>query len=208
MSEYFKINNIVIASIIALFLSGCAASTKVIISSDKYAPSFRSGDVNRLKGKKLILSPFYNQAQNTKAWNYFSADKKYIYEGNAQLETYYWNCFHRAFKYAGVNLVDYSYADYQGPHPYWWGGPATQAKPPQAKGILEFQLILTSLTDQEFKFKVFLFRDGLSKLEKEFTVTMAAAQSETVADLEKRAYLLVDLAFTTIIKDKDFQKAF
>jgi hypothetical protein len=208
MKKNFTINNFVIASIVALFLSGCAASTKVTISSDKYAPAFRSGDVSRLKGKKLILSPFLNQAQNTKGWNYYSADKKYMYEGNAQLETYYWNCFHRAFKYSGVNLVDYSYADYRGPHPYWWGGPPTQAKPPQAKGVLEFQLILTSLTDQEFKFKAFLFKDGLTKFEKEFTVTMAAAQSENAADLEKRAYRLVYLAFTTIIKDRDFQKAF
>ena len=74
--------------------------------------------------------------------------------------------------------------------------------------ILIIVLILTSLTDQEFKFKVLLFKDGQTKYEKEFTVTMNAAESGNAAELEKRAYRLVDLAFTTIIKDREFQKAF
>ena len=74
------------------------------MSSDKYSPSFRAGDAGRLKGeKKLFLSPFYNQAQNTKSWSYYSADRKYMYEGNVQLETYFWNCFYKAFKQAGVD---------------------------------------------------------------------------------------------------------
>ncbi len=206
MKQYLTFKNIIVSIIAVLLLFGCAASTKVTMSSDKYSPAFRAADVSRLKGKKLILSSFSNQAQNTKAWNYFSADKKYMYEGNAQLETYYWNCFYKAFKLAGVNLVDYTYGNYRGPHPYWWGAPPPAA--PQAKGILEFQLILTSLTDQEFKFKALLFKDGQTKYEKEFTVTMNAAESENAAELEKRAYRLVDLAFTTIIKDREFQKAF
>jgi hypothetical protein len=193
---------------VALFLLGCVAATKVTLSSDKYHPSFRASDVSRLTGKKLVLDAFVNQAQNTKAWNYYSADKKYMYEGNAQLETYYWSCFQKAFKYAGVKLVEYSYDDYRRPHPYWWGGPVNRAKEPQFKGVPEFQLILTSLTDREFKFKGLLFKDGQTKFEKEFSVTMNAPESENQADLEKRAYRLVDLAFTTIVKDKDFQKAF
>jgi hypothetical protein len=203
MEQHLFLKKIIISIAMALFVFGCASSTKVMISSDKYSPAFRAGDVSRLKGKKLILSSFYNQAQNTKTWNYFSADKKYMYEGNAQLETYYWNCFYKAFKQAGVKLVDYGYGDYRGP--WWWGVP-----PPghQSKGVAEFQLILTSLTDQEFKFRALLFKDGQTKYEKEFTVNMDAAQSENAAELEKRAYRLVDLAFTTIIKDREFQKAF
>jgi hypothetical protein len=204
MEQYLILKKIVISIAVILFLFGCASSTKVMISSDKYSPAFRAGDVSRLKGKKLILSSFSNQAQNTKAWDYYSADKKYMYEGNVQLETYYWNCFSKAFKQAGVKLVDYGYGDYRG-GPWWWGVP-----PPghHSKGVAEFQLILTSLTDQEFKFKALLFKEGQTKYEKEFTVTMDAAQSENAAELEKRAYRLVDLAFTTIIKDRDFQKAF
>ena len=37
---------------------------------------------------------------------------------------------------------------------------------------------------------------------------MRVASTENVADLEKRTYRLVDLAFTTFMKDKDFQRVF
>lgn len=206
MEQYLTLRRFILSILLMLFLFGCASSTKVTMSSDKYSPSFRAGDAGRMKGKKLYLSSFYNQAQNTKSWSYYSADKKYMYEGNVQLETYYWNCFQKAFKQAGVKLVDYPYSDYRGPHPWWWGAPAHHAY--QGKGVPEFQLILTSLTDQEFKFKALLFKDGQTKYEKEFTVTMDPTQSENPAELEKRAYRLVDLAFTTIVRDRDFQKAF
>lgn len=205
MEGNLTLKKIVIAISLMLFLFGCASSTKVTMSSDKYSPSFRAGEAGRIKGKKLILSSFYNQAQNTKSWSYYSADKKHMYEGNVQLETYFWNCFYKAFKQAGVKLVDYS-GDYRGPHPWWWGAPPSHGY--QSKGVPEFQLILTSLTDQEFKFKALLFKDGQTKFEKEYTVTTGAAQSEQTADLEKRAYRLVDSAFTAVVKDREFQKAF
>jgi hypothetical protein len=69
-------------------------------------------------------------------------------------------------------------------------------------------MTLTSLTDQEFSFKVYVYKNGETKLEKDFTVKMAAAGTENVADLERRSYRLVDLAFTTIMKDKEFQRVF
>jgi len=52
--------------IFALLLTGCASGTKVTVTQEKYSPSFRAGDYSRYKGKKLVLSSFYNQAQNTK----------------------------------------------------------------------------------------------------------------------------------------------
>ena len=180
------------------------------MTQEKYSPSFRAGDYSRVKGKKLILSSFYNQAQNTKAGSYNSADNKYMYEGNATLENYYWGCFRKAFKHIGVNLVDYTYGGGPRPyhHGYWWG----YAPPPEAaraaRGVPEFQLILTSMTDQEFRFKVLLFKDGETKLDKDFTVKMAPAGTDNVGELEKRSYRLVDLAFTTIMKDRDFQRVF
>jgi hypothetical protein len=67
---------------------------------------------------------------------------------------------------------------------------------------------LTSLTDQECKFQVSLFKNGESRFQKDFTVTMTPAQTQDVRDLEKRAYRMVDLVFAAIMKDRDFQKAF
>ncbi len=155
----------------------------------------------------MVLASFQNQAQNTKSWGYYSADNKYMYEGNATLETYYWSCFQKAFRHIGVNVVDYLSDDRYDHHRYWWGapGPGAHRAP---KGISEFQMILTSMTDQEFKFKVLIFKNGETKLDKSFAVTMPPAGTDKIPDLERRSYRLVDAAFTTIIKDKDFRRVF
>ena len=215
MKEKRILNSIVLVNIIGFFLAGCATvgSTKIIMSNDKYSPSFRASDYRYMRGKKVVLSSFYNQAQNTKAWSYFSVDNKYMYEGTATLESYYSSCFQKAFRRIGVKVVDYQYDDryrddrYYHRHGYWWGapGPCNYRAP---KVVPEFQFILTSLTDQEFKFKVTLVRNGETKLDKSFTVTMPPAGTDKITDLEKRSYRLVDLAFTTIMKDKDFRRAF
>ncbi len=191
------------------FLAGCATTggTKVSMSYDKYSPSFKAADYSYLRGKKVVLSSFQNQAANTKSWGYLSADNKYMYEGNATLESYYWYCFQKAFRHVGVSVVDYQTDDRYYHGRYWWGapGPGTYRAP---KGVAEFQLILTSMTDQEFKFKALVFKNGETKLDKEFTVKMAPAGTDKVPELERRSYRLVDAAFTTIIKDKDFRRVF
>jgi hypothetical protein len=214
MKNILAWGNIIFICIIGLFVAGCTTvgSSKITMTQEKYSPSFRAGDYSRVKGKKLILSSFYNQAGNTKAWSYNSADNKYMYEGNTQLESYYRYCFQKAFRHIGVNLVDYNYGEgprpYNYHHRYGWG----YAPPPEAtrtaRGIPEFQLILTSMTDQEFRFKVLLFKNGETKLDKDFTVKMAPAGTDNMGELEKRSYRLVDFAFTTIMKDKDFQRVF
>ncbi len=219
MKKNSILNSIVLVCIIGFFLAGCAGagSTKIIMKQEKYAPSFKAGDYSYMRGKKVVLSSFSNQAQNTKAWSYFSVDNKYMYEGNATLESYYSYCFNKAFRHIGVTVVDYRYDDryrddrhyyrhgYR--HGYWWGapGPGAYSAP---KGVPEFQFVLTSLNDQEFQFKVLLFKNGETKLDKAFTVTMPPASTEKIPDLERRSYRLVDLAFTAIMKDKDFRRVF
>jgi len=215
MIKKLTLSRVIFFCIIALFLTGCgAASSKIKMTQSKYSPQFRAGDYSRYKGKKLVLTGFTNQAGNTKAWSYNSTDNKYMYEGDAQLESYYWYCFQKAFRHIGVNIIDYNYGG--GPRPYasgyrygWGYGYAPSAEEARAaKGVPEFGLTLTSLTDQEFRFKVYLYKNGETKLEKDFVVTMTAAGTDNTADLENRTYRLVDLAFTTIMKDKDFQRVF
>ena len=215
MIKNLTLSRVIFFCIIALFLTGCGAtSSKIKMTQSKYTPKFNAGDYSRYKGKKLILAGFTNQAGNTKAWSYNSADNKYMYEGDAQLESYYWYCFQKAFRHIGVNIIDYNYGG--GPRPYHsgyrYGWGYGYVPPPEearaAKGVPEFGLTLTSLTDQEFRFKVYLYKNGETKLEKDFVVTMAAAGTDNTADLENRTYRLVDLAFTTIMKDKDFQRVF
>lgn len=214
MKKHIKWSGFIVFCIIGLFLTGCASGTKVTMTQEKYSPSFRAGDYSRYKGKKLVLSSFTNQAQNTKQYNYSSPDKKITYEGNVSLENFYLNGFTKAFKYIGVNLLDYTYDDdyrnrhgYGYRHGYWWGAPGPGGyKAP--RGVAEFQFVILSMTDQELKFKVLVFKDGATKLEKEYTVTMAAAATDNTAELEKRGYQMMDLAFTTLVRDRDFQRAF
>ena len=130
-----------------------------------------------------------------------------MYESNDHLQNYFWYCFEKAFKYVGVNVVDYQTDGQYYHHRYWWGtpGPGAYRTP---KGVSEFQLILTSVTDQEFKFKVLVFKNGEMKLDKAFSVTIPPAGTNEVPELEKRAYRLVDVAFTAIMKDRDFRRVF
>jgi hypothetical protein len=196
--------SILVAGVIGLFLTGCGASgTKILIKNDQYKPAFSAGEFSRYKGKKAVLSNFQNQAGNTTAWGYSSGDKKFFYEGNEKLESYFWTCFKKSFGHVGVQLVDYVHDPSYGVH-YWWG--VAGYRPP--KGVAEFQLILTSLTDQEFKFRVLVFRDGEAKLDKEMSVSMPATTATDAAALEARSYRLVDHAFVTILRDRDFQRAF
>jgi len=213
MRKHITWKSIFLVCFIGLFLSGCgAAGSKITMKHSKYSPSFSSGDYSRYKGKKLILAYFTNQAQNTKSWSYNSADNKHTYEGDDKLESYYWYCFGKAFKHIGVSIVDYNYGGgarpygYRHGYGYGWGYVPPPEAARAAKGVPEFGMTLTSLTDQEFSFKVYLYKNGETKLEKDLTVKMAAAGTDNVADLEKRSYRLVDLAFTTIMKDKDFQR--
>lgn len=212
MKKHFKWNGLIVFCVIGLLLSGCASGTKIAITQEKYSPSFRAADYSRYKGKKLVLSSFTNQAQNTKTYSYFSPDKKLNYEWNVSLDQLYANSFTKAFKHIGVNLVDYIYDDdYRHRHGYrygyWWGAPGPGGyKAP--KGVPEFQFTMLSMTDQEFTFKIGVFRDGETKLDKEYTVKMAAAATDNTAELEKRGYQMVDLAFTTIMRDRDFQRVF
>jgi len=209
MKKSIKSIGLVAFCMLALILTGCASGTKVTMTQEKYSPSFRAGDFSRYKGKKVVLSSFYNQAQNTKTYNYFSPDNKLNYQSNVSLDNLYLNGFTKAFKYIGVKLVDYTYDNdprYRHHPGYWWGaGPGGYKAP---KGVPELQFILLSMTDQEFKFKVIVFKNGETKLEKEYTVSMPAAATEDAAQLEKRGYQMIDLAFTTIMRDRDFQKVF
>lgn len=198
--------SIIIFCIIGLLLTGCASSTVITINQEKYSPSFRAGDYSGYKGKKLFLSDFFNRAKNTKTYNYFSPDKKLAYEGNASIENLYWHCFQKSFRHVGVTLVDYKYDGSRPYHHDWWGKTSVPGDDNASNSIPEFQFILLSMTDQEFKFKVIVLRGGESKFDKDYTVKMAAATTDDVAELEKRGYKLVELAFTTIVKDEDFQK--
>ncbi|MDA8125817.1 MAG: hypothetical protein M0009_11590 [Deltaproteobacteria bacterium] len=197
----------------ALALIGCAGvggGLKVAMKQESYAPAFRADAYKQFKGKTVLLYNFTNNAANTKAWGYYSADKKVYYEAPVQLESYLWSCFQKAFQHAGIKILDQSAGYYGQPYnPYWWGyAPPPQARAALPKNTAEFQFTLNSMTDQECKFQVLISKNGETKLQKDFTVTAPPPRSaEDKGELEKGAYRLVDQMVTAVFNDKDFQKA-
>jgi hypothetical protein len=155
----------VVCFLAAAVLYGCGGATKVVIKQENYTPAFRAGEYGRFKGKTVILDNFTNQAANTKKWGYYSSDNKFYYEATNNLESHLWYCFQKAFQHAGMKVYDqsygYAYGGYHPYHPYWWGyaPPPAQRQGP-FKDAVEFQLVLTSMTDQECKFQVLLFARG------------------------------------------------
>lgn len=199
----------IICLVTTLCLFGCAGGgMKVAVKQDNYSPGFRSSDMGRVKGKTVIMNNFINQAGNTTSWGYYSVDKKVIYEAPVHLESYLWYCFQKAFQHTGIKVLDQTYGGYAHPyHPYWWGA----APPPRAqapRGVLEFQLVLTSMNDQECKFQILLFKNGETKLQKDYAVTVPPSSSADPKELEKRSYRMIDQMVTSVFKDRDFQKAF
>ena len=193
----------------AFLMFGCAAGSKVTMKQESYTPGFRTADFSRYKGKTVILDNFINQAANTKTWGYNSADNKVYYEATTHLESYLWYCFQKAFQQMGMKVYDQTYGGYWNPyHPYWWGAAPPPRAPAAVKGATEFQLILTSMTDQEAKFQVLLLKNGENKLQKDYTVTAHPVSSQDAKELEKGAYKLVDQMIITIFRDRDFQKVF
>lgn len=173
-----------------LALTGCPrGGTKVFIKQTAYNPSFDTGSLSAYKGKTLYFSSVTNQAANTSIWDYYSTDSQYAYEATPSLQTYFWDCFIKSFNRIGVRTLVTP----------WSAG--TDTAP-------ELQITLDSVTDRTFVFTVNLIRPGESTFQKTFTVEAPPAGTTDPSELEKRGYRMVDAAFTTMVGDPGFRKAF
>lgn len=185
MREIFRKAVVVCACLFIAGMSGCRpAGTKVVVRQDLYAPSFEAKNLSAYKGKSVYLSAVTNNASNTSIWNYYSPGSDVYYEATPALQTYFWDCFIKDFNWIGVKMAS----------------DASQAP--------NMEVIMNSITDQEFKFHVILLSPGKAPFRKDYTVTMPPAKDKDPAQLEKRGYQLVDASFMTIVGDADFRKAF
>jgi hypothetical protein len=208
MRDYLKLIRLAVCFLAAVALLGCAGGSKIVLNKDNYKPGFRSGEFSRYRGKTVILDNFINQAANTRQWSYASADGKFTYEATDHLESYMWYCFKKAFDSTGIKVLDQTYG-HPGPYYHPWWGPRPYQQPVAApKGVTDFQLILKSMTDQEWVVQVLIFKNGETKLQKDYTITVPPTTSQDKAELEKRAYRTVDQLVTAVFRDREFQKAF
>jgi hypothetical protein len=173
-----------------LAVAGCrTAGTKVFLKQTSYNPSFQTAKLSAYKGKTLYFSSVTNNAANTSIWGYYSPDSLYNYEATPSLHSYFWDCFIRSFNKIGVKTLVTPWT------------PGTESAP-------ELQIVLNSVSDQEFAFGVTLIRSGESTFQKEYTVRSSQAGTTDVAELEKRGYQLVDDAFLAMVGDPEFRTAF
>jgi len=174
-----------------LALTGCprGGGTKVFIKQNVYTPSFETANLSAYKGKTLYFSSVTNNAANTSIWDYYSADSLYAYEASPSLQTYFWDCFIKSFNRIGVKTLVTP----------WAAG--TETSP-------ELQIVLNSVSDLKFAFSVNLITPGQSTFQKEYTVESPPAGTTDLAELEKRSYRLADAAFTAMVGDPEFRKAF
>lgn len=185
MREIFRKSVVVCACLVMAGVFGCrAAGTKVVVRQDLYTPSFAPKNLSAYKGKSVYLSAVTNNASNTSIWNYYSPGSDVYYEATPALQTYFWDCFIKDFNWIGVKTAS------------------------DASSAPNMEVIMNSITDQEFKFNVILLVPGKQPFRKDYTVKMPPTQDKDPAKLEKRGYELVDASFMAIVGDADFQKAF
>ena len=76
------------------------------------------------------------------------------------------------------------------------------------KNIPQLNLKILTLTDQEAKFRVKLFRNGALLLEKEIVAVQKYPPTKDIPELEKRQYVFIDSMAGAILSDPDFKREF
>lgn len=181
---------IVLVLAFLLAVSGCrgGGGTKVFIKQNTYNPSFDTANLSGYKGKTIYFSSVTNNAANTSIWDYYSTDSQYAYEATPSLQTYFWDCYVKAFNKIGVRTLVAP----------WSSG--TETAP-------ELQIVMNSITDQKFDFGVTVIIPGVSTFQKQYTVEQPPAATNDPAELETRSYKLVDASFRALVSDPEFKKA-
>jgi len=181
------------AALLAVFFlaaAGCGAGgTKVVIQQGVYNPDVAGTSLAAYKGKTVYFPGVTNQANDTSIWAYYSVDKKYYYEATPALQTYFWDCFHKAFQRIGVRVLAAPWS-------------------PGTESAKELNIYLNSMNDRKLVFSVTLAIPGEKSFQKQYTVEMPPAGTDDLKALEQRSYRFMDTAFLTMVTDPEFRKEF
>ena len=192
-----------LASVIGLFLllTSCQITT-VNLNTDlkdynvqlylkEYTPKF-SGPIPVYKGRKMCLANIRNDAQNTTNFSYYSKDNKVQYllsnQANTHIQlipSFFWYAYQKAFEHAGI-----------------------QTFPRCGTDMPELWIIFKSFDDEELRFRIALYENRETIVEKELTISLPPVENRSPEVLKNRAYEMIDLTITTILKDSGFQAGF
>lgn len=167
------------------FQAGCAGTgLKIWVRQEVYTPQLDK-QLQIYKGTAVYLNSFTNRAENTSIFYYYSPDGKMKYEGAPTIASYLWYSFRKAFLSVGMRVYE-------------------DAAPPDIPEVL---LTFTSLTDQQFVFTSEVLKEKQLACSRQFTITEPPPTSMEPSALEQRAYKMIDSAVSTLLLDKEFQKA-
>lgn len=170
----------------SIWIVGCGGMAKVPIMN--YKPMFTE-DHSLFKGKSIYLMNFENQAEDTKLWYYFSTNREVSYGNKDLIHNYFWYAFRDALVGLAMEVTNVDNPDSKAPA--MW-------------------LTLISITDEQFQVKVTVQRSGKPDFEETYVVKEPPLPSDdrTPANLEKRAYVMTNRLFETILDDPEFKKIF
>jgi hypothetical protein len=162
------------------------SGVEVMITQNRYTPSFDNSSYAQYKNKPVLLSGFTNLANDTFMWGFQSQDRGITYKSEwAVLESLLWYSYQKGLRSIGMAVYDLAYP----------------------LGTPELSLTLLSMNDQSMKYKVKLLKDGLL-LDKEYTVQLPPVRTSNHAELEQRVYQLIDMSLTTVLNDVEFSREF
>ncbi len=177
----------IILVVCLLFTLGCPGPKAYVqLNQYKYIPSFSAAGYPGYKGANLNLLNFTNTAMNTNIFHYYSLDRNVYYETPQLLSSYLWYMFRDAFNQVGIRVHE-----------------NVRSLPT----VPDFHLIMLSMTDRAFEFRVNMTKDGISILQKIYTINMPETNTFDPVVLEKNAYAMIDKSVQTVLKDPDFLKA-
>ncbi|MCP4135663.1 MAG: hypothetical protein GY754_32140 [bacterium] len=191
-----KKNIIGIATAIVLVFSVVFCDKTIELDHGSYSTTIKAEDFAAYKGKTINLYGFYNSADNTKRYEYYSPDKNAKYQTSSLIPDYIWYSYEKALTQIGV-IVNKEYDT--GKTPY-------------------LTLEMKSLTDREFKYTITLSEGGdIPLYQNDFTIktqiesydsSKAKKDEAYYAKFQKASYKMIDDSLSAFLSDPAFQLAF
>lgn len=175
------------ASLVFTFTVKAVAEQNIQLKSSAYTPKI-SDKVADLKGKKVSLVGFDNNAQDTSRSAYYNKARDVIYKTpDEPLADYLWYGMRKYLWAVGMKV-------FQTPSP-------TTSPSQVAPDAPTFDLTFTSWKDTGFVCDVTMTRPGEQPVQKTFTIAFDPPSATDPKSLETRAYGTLDKIFETIFAD-------
>jgi len=183
------------------------AYERVLFRSLEFEPKVPS-DLKGYRKKGVVMASCTNDAGNTSNYSFDSVWGDFYYGNDDELlADTFCHAYMKVFSELEMPLYDYGY----GGNPWAWGWRGYRNQGPPPHGTPTLDLVLTSVTDQEFAFYFKGYINDIPAFDKAFTVKGDPPTAAQLADADKmaaRAYGMLNDAVVTTMRDPGFRKLF